>query len=97
MLNLKEEIKRLKYSSVLPKTFNLFICNIKSLLILIQIKMLLFFGAENVSSVHFDFNKKGILLLVEVLTQALDDTTIAVEGKWSSNFKDQKKRIIIVL
>ena len=49
-------------------------------------KNVVILGVDNVSSVHIDNKRKGILLLVEGPTQASDDTTIAVEGKYSSNF-----------
>ena len=44
------------------------------------------------SSVHSDNKKKDILVLLEVPTQGLDDTTITAEAKYSINFSKSERK-----
>ena len=44
------------------------------------------FGVDNGSSVHIDNNKNDIIILHKGRTQVLNDTTIAVEAEYSTDF-----------
>ena len=57
-------------------------------------KNLIILGADINSSVHVD-NKKGILILSEGPTQALDDTTLIAEAAYFANFTGQGKKFYI--
>ena len=49
------------------------------------------------SSVHTDKKKKDILIIGENPTQGLDDTTLTVEKKYSSNFTEHNIKICLSL
>ena len=49
------------------------------------------------SSVHVDNNGKDILILGESPTRGLDDTTLTAEVKYSANFTQSKKKLILRL
>ena len=49
------------------------------------------------SSVHIDNKGKDILILAEVPTQRLTDTTLTAEAKYSSNFTQLRKRFVLSL
>ena len=46
------------------------------------------------SFVHIDNKNKDILILDEVLTQGLDDTTLTAEAKYPTNFTQPRKRFV---
>ena len=48
-------------------------------------------------SLHFDIKNKDILILSEVLTQELDDTTLTAEAIYPINFTQPNKRFILSL
>ena len=60
-------------------------------------KNVFIFGVDSGSSVHADNKKKNILVLGEVLTQGLDNTTITAEAKHPTNFTESKKRLVLRL
>ena len=45
-------------------------------------------------SVHFDNMGKDILILGEVTTQGLDDTTLTAEAKYPINFTQSGKQFV---
>ena len=49
---------------------------------------MIIFGADVSSSVHIDNKGKYILILGDVPTQELDDTTLIAEAKCSINFTE---------
>ena len=49
------------------------------------------------SSVHIDNKNKDILILCEVPTQELDDTTLTAEAKHLFNFTQPRKRFLLIL
>ena len=49
------------------------------------------FGADKSWSVHVNNKRKDILILHEGPTQALDDTTLTAEAKYSINYKQSEK------
>ena len=46
------------------------------------------------SSVHIDNENKDILILGDVHTQRLEDTTFTVEAKYSINLTQPRKRLL---
>ena len=60
-------------------------------------KNVFIFGVDSGSSVHADNKKKNILVLGEVPTQGLDNTTITAEAKHPTNFTEAKKRLVLRL
>ena len=54
-------------------------------------------GIDMSSSVHISNKNKGILILGERQTQGLDDTTLKAEAKYTTNFKQPRKRFVIRL
>ena len=46
------------------------------------------------SSVHFDNKKKYILILSEVPTQVLDDTTLTAQKMYPINFTESRKKFV---
>ena len=58
---------------------------------------LIIFGVDRSSSVHANNKKENILILGEVLTQGLDDTTLTAEKMYSKNFTGTKKKILFEL
>ena len=55
------------------------------------------FGVDNSSSVHIDIKKKDILILGEVSTQRLDDTTITAEATYSINLSRLQRKFCLRL
>ena len=56
------------------------------------------FGADMSSSVHIDNKYKVILILGEGgRMQGLDDTTLATEAKYPTNFREPRKRFVLSL
>ena len=56
------------------------------------------FGADTSSSVHIDNKYKVILILGEGgRIQGLDDTTLAAEAKYTTNFRESRKRFVLSL
>ena len=55
------------------------------------------FEAVMSSSVHIDNKNKDILILVERPTQGLDDTTLVAETKYTINFTQPNKRLVLSL
>ena len=49
------------------------------------------------SYVHIDNKNKNILILGEGPTQGLDDTTLAAEAKYPTNFTQSNKKSILSL
>ena len=49
------------------------------------------------SSVLIDNENKGILVLDEGTTQGIDDTTLAAEAKYSTDFTQPRKRFALRL
>ena len=49
------------------------------------------------SSVHIDNKNKDILILGEARTQRLDDTTLTAEAKYSINFTQPRKILVLSL
>ena len=58
-------------------------------------KSFIIFGAYMSSSVHIDNKGKDILILDEGPTQALDDTTLTAEAKFSINFIQSGKIFVL--
>lgn len=54
------------------------------------------FGVENNSSVLAANNKRYILVLGEVPTKGLDDTTITAEASYSINFSRSIENFVLV-
>ena len=54
-------------------------------------------GADISSSVYISNKNKNILVLGEVPTQVLDDTTLRVEAKYCINFTQSWKRFVLSL
>ena len=54
-------------------------------------------GADMSSSVHVDNKNKDILILGDGPTQALDDTTLTPEARYSINFTQPNKRFVLSL
>ena len=54
------------------------------------------FGVGNSSSVHIDNNKNDIIILHKGRTQVLNDSTIAVEAEYSTDFSRSRKKIVSV-
>ena len=55
------------------------------------------FGADKSWSVHVNNKRKGILILNEGPTQALDDMTLTAEAKYSINYKQSEKKFVLSL
>ena len=55
------------------------------------------FGAAINSSLHLDDNGKDISILVEWLTQGLDDTTLTAEALYPFNFTQSGKWFVLSL
>ena len=51
-------------------------------------EMLLFFGADMISSVHIDNENKDIVTIDEGAMQLLDDTTVSAEAKYPNNLSN---------
>ena len=49
------------------------------------------------SSVHIHNKNEDVLILGEVPTQGLDDTTLAAEAKYPFNFTQPKKKFVLSL
>ena len=60
-------------------------------------KKFVIFGVDNSSSVHIDIKKKDILILGEVSTQRLDDTTITAEATYSINLSRLQRKFCLRL
>ena len=60
-------------------------------------KNVIIFIVDMSSSVHIDKKKKDILFIGENPTQGLDDTTLTVEKKYSSNFTEHNIKICLSL
>ena len=60
-------------------------------------KNVIIFTEDMSSSVHLDSKKKDILILGEVPTQALDDTTLTAEKSYSINFTEPRKKFCLSL
>ena len=60
-------------------------------------KNVIIFGVHNSSSVHVENKKKNILVLGGGSTEGLADTTITAEGKYSINFTQSGKIIVLSL
>ena len=60
-------------------------------------KNVIIFGVDMSSSVNIDNKNKDILILSEVPTQGLDDTTLATEGKYPINFTQSEKIFVLSL
>ena len=58
-------------------------------------KNVITFGADMSSSVHIDNENKDMLILGEIPTQGLDDTTLTAEVKYLINFKQSRKRFVL--
>ena len=58
-------------------------------------KNVIIFGADVSSSVHDDNKKKDILVLFEILTQGLDDTTVNPEAIYSINFTESGEKVCV--
>ena len=58
-------------------------------------KNVIAFGADMSSSVHIDNKNKDILILGEIPTQGLDDTTLTAEVKYPINFKKSRKIFVL--
>ena len=55
------------------------------------------FGADMSLSVHIDNKGKNILILPEVPTQGLDDSTLTTAAKYLINFTQSRKRFVLNL
>ena len=53
--------------------------------------------ADMSSSVHIDNKNKDVLILGDVPTQELDDTTLTAEVKYPINFTQWRKRFVLSL
>ena len=56
-------------------------------------KNVIIFGTDMSSSVHIHNKNEDVLILGEVPTQGLDDTTLAAEAKYPFNFTQPKKNL----
>ena len=56
-----------------------------------------YLGADMSSSAHVDNKGKDILILGEVPTQELDDTTLTAKAKYPINFTQLEKRFVLSL
>ena len=55
------------------------------------------FGADMSSSAHIDNKNNDNLILIEGLTQGLDDTTLTGEAKYPINFTQPRQRFVLSL
>ena len=55
------------------------------------------FGADVSSSVHANNKTKNLLILVEGITEGLDDTTLTTEKMYPINFSTTKKKLCLSL
>ena len=53
------------------------------------------FGTDMRLSVHIDNKMKGILIIGEGSTQGLDDTTLAAEAKYLTDFYIIREKIFV--
>ena len=60
-------------------------------------KNVIIFGADVSSSLHVDNKKESILVLGEGPMQSFGNTTITAEDKYSINFTDLGKKIVLSL
>ena len=60
-------------------------------------KNVIVFGSDMSSSVHVDNKIKNIIILGEVPTQELDDTTLTAETIYPVNFTQPNKRFVLSL
>ena len=60
-------------------------------------KNVIIFGADMSSSVYNDNKGKNILILGEVQTQGLDDTTLTAEAKYHINFTQSNRKFVLSL
>ena len=58
-------------------------------------KNVIIFGADMGSSPHIDNKNKDLLILGEVPTLGLDDTTLTTEAKYPINFTQPNKRFVL--
>ena len=58
---------------------------------------MIIFGADVSSSVHIDNKGKYILILGDVPTQELDDSTLIAEAKCPINFTEIQKKAVLRL
>ena len=58
-------------------------------------RKVIIFGADMSSSLDVDNKNKDILILGKEPKQGLDDTTITAEAKYSINFTQTNKRLVL--